>query len=50
MPFSGNAIDYGGCIGVECVWTERERCNEVDNLSETIHFRDFFHATSSRIE
>jgi sugar phosphate isomerase/epimerase len=52
--FSENVIDYGrilqvmeqtgygGVIGIEYVWTEWEHCNEVDNLSETILFRDFF--------
>ncbi len=33
---------YRGYLGIEYVWTEWERCNEVDNLSETIRFRDFF--------
>ena len=33
---------YAGYIGIEYVWMEWERCNEVDNLSETILFRDFF--------
>ena len=33
---------YRGYIGIEYVWTEWEHCNEVDNLSETIRFRDFF--------
>ncbi|MBI2195146.1 MAG: sugar phosphate isomerase/epimerase [Planctomycetes bacterium] len=33
---------YPGYIGVEYVWTEWQRCNEVDNLSETVLFRDFF--------
>jgi sugar phosphate isomerase/epimerase len=33
---------YQGYVGIEYVWTEWERCNEVDNLSETIRFRDFF--------
>jgi sugar phosphate isomerase/epimerase len=48
-----NTIDYGrivkkmkqtgysGYIGIEYVWTEWERCNEVDNLSETIRLRNF---------
>jgi sugar phosphate isomerase/epimerase len=36
------SIGYRGHIGIEYVWTEWERCNEVDNLSETIQFRDFF--------
>ena len=35
---------YGSYIGIEYVWTEWEHCNEVDNLSETILFRDFFQA------
>ncbi len=57
--FKDNVIDYGrildvmrdvgyaGYIGVEYVWTEWERCNEVDNLSETILFRDFFRSRLS---
>jgi sugar phosphate isomerase/epimerase len=52
--FKENVIDYGrvlqvmaatgyaGFIGVEYVWIDWEHCNEVDNLSETILFRDFF--------
>lgn len=36
-----NATGYRGCIGVEYVWIDWEHCNEVDNLSETILFRDF---------
>ena len=31
---------YSGFVCVEYVWTEWERCNEVDNLSETIQMRD----------
>ena len=31
---------YKGWLGLEYVWTEWERCNESDNLSETIRFRD----------
>ena len=42
----GSASDgptgYAGYIGVEYVWIDWEHCNEVDNLSETILFRDFF--------
>ncbi len=34
--------DYPGYVGIEYVWTDWEHCNEVDNLSETILFRDFF--------
>jgi len=33
--------DYSGYVGVEYVWIDWEHCNEVDNLSETILFRDF---------
>jgi sugar phosphate isomerase/epimerase len=36
------ASDYRGWIGIEYVWTDWERCNESDNLSETVQFRDFF--------
>jgi sugar phosphate isomerase/epimerase len=32
--------NYPGFVGIEYVWTEWERCNEVDNLCETIRFRD----------
>jgi hypothetical protein len=52
--FDDNAIDYkrvfkimrqtgySGWIGIEYVWIDWEHCNECDNLSETIRFRDFF--------
>jgi sugar phosphate isomerase/epimerase len=33
---------YAGWIGIEYVWIDWEHCNECDNLSETIRFRDFF--------
>lgn len=33
--------DYDGYLGVEYVWIDWEHCNEVDNVSETILFRDF---------
>jgi sugar phosphate isomerase/epimerase len=51
--FKDSAIDYRGVVaemqrtgytgwlGVEYVWIDWEHCNEVDNLSETILFRDF---------
>ncbi len=51
--FAQNAIDYervyhamraagyAGWIGIEYVWIDWEHCNECDNLSETIQFRDF---------
>ncbi len=32
---------YGGYLGVEYVWIDWEHCNEVDNVSETILYRDF---------
>jgi sugar phosphate isomerase/epimerase len=56
-----NAIDYRrilrvmkqtgylGYIGVEYVWTEWQRCNEVDNLSETILWRDFLRKEMERL-
>ncbi|HEX4143399.1 MAG TPA: sugar phosphate isomerase/epimerase family protein [Pirellulales bacterium] len=56
--FKENAIDYRrvvqvmksngyrGFLGIEYVWTEWEHCNEVDNLSETILWRDFFQSLS----
>jgi sugar phosphate isomerase/epimerase len=33
---------YKGWIGLEYVWMDWEGCNQHDNLSETILFRDFF--------
>jgi sugar phosphate isomerase/epimerase len=38
---------YGGYIGIEYVWIDWEHCNEVDNLSETILFRDLFRSLFS---
>lgn len=35
-------MNYAGWIGVEYIWIDWERCNECDNLSETILFRNFF--------
>ncbi len=55
-PFAANTIDYArvvellracgyrGYLGVEYVWIDWEHCNEVDNLSETILWRDFLRA------
>jgi sugar phosphate isomerase/epimerase len=40
---------YKGYIGVEYVWTEWQHCNEVDNLSETILWRDFLRKEMKRI-
>jgi len=54
--FADNVIDYGhvaetmrdvgyaGYVCVEYVWMDWEHCNEVDNLSETVLFRDFLRA------
>jgi sugar phosphate isomerase/epimerase len=39
---------YSGYIAMEYVWQEWERCNESDNLSETIRFRDFFRGLDKR--
>jgi sugar phosphate isomerase/epimerase len=51
--FKDNAIDYArvlnamrennyrGFLGIEYVWIDWEHCNESDNLSETVLFRDF---------
>jgi len=51
--FKDNVIDYDrivtmlqsrgyiGWLGVEYVWIDWERCNECDNLSETILYRDY---------
>jgi sugar phosphate isomerase/epimerase len=36
-----DALKYGGYLGIEYVWIDWEHCNESDNLSETILFRDF---------
>lgn len=52
-PFSENAVDfarilrtmakegYSGYICLEYVWSEWMRCNEVDNVSETVLLRDY---------
>ena len=34
------AAGYGGYLAVEYVWIDWERCNECDNVSETIMLRD----------
>ena len=38
---------YRGWLGIEYVWIDWEHCNECDNLSETILFRDFVRRTLS---
>lgn len=35
------ATGYNGYLGIEYVWIDWEHCNESDNLSETILFRDY---------
>jgi sugar phosphate isomerase/epimerase len=35
---------YQGWLGVEYVWIDWQHCNEVDNLCETILYRDFLRA------
>jgi len=40
---------YEGYLGVEYVWIDWEHCNEVDNLSEAIQFRDFLRAKMARL-
>ena len=41
-----DAADYQGWVGVEYVWQDWERNNEVDNVSETILMRDFLLANT----
>ncbi len=36
------AARYQGWLGIEYVYIDWEHCNENDNLSETIRFRDYF--------
>ncbi len=38
------ASGYTGYLGIEYVWIDWEHCNESDNISETIQFRDFLRA------
>ena len=35
---------YEGWLGIEYVWIDWEHCNECDNLSETILYRDCLRA------
>lgn len=39
--------NYRGWLGIEYVWIDWEHCNECDNLSETILFRDLFRSHES---
>jgi sugar phosphate isomerase/epimerase len=43
-----NNIDYPGFIVLEYVWTEWMRCNEVDNITETIVLRDLLRAAQQQ--
>ena len=36
-----NETGYRGYLGIEYVWIDWEHCNESDNVSETVQFRDF---------
>ena len=36
------ATGYRGWIGIEYTWIDWEHCNECDNVSEVVRFRDFF--------
>ena len=38
--------EYAGWHAVEYVWSDWEHCNECDNVSETILFRDFIRGHS----
>ncbi|MFO0887849.1 MAG: sugar phosphate isomerase/epimerase family protein [Isosphaeraceae bacterium] len=40
-------LNYRGWLGVEYVWIDWEHCNECDNVSETILFRDFLRSLST---
>jgi sugar phosphate isomerase/epimerase len=58
VAFKDNVIDYrrmvhllaqrnyGGWLGVEYVWIDWEQCNECDNLSETVLFRDYLRSVA----
>ena len=39
-----DSTGYQGWLGIEYVWIDWEHCNECDNLSETILFRNFFNS------
>ncbi len=36
------AQNYRGWVGIEYIWIDWEQCNECDNVSETVQFRDLF--------
>ena len=43
-----NDTGYSGYVGIEYVWIDWEHCNECDNISETIQFRDLFKSLSAK--
>jgi len=45
-----HANKYKGYVGIEYVWIDWEHCNEVDNLMETIQFRDFLRAAGKKLK
>ena len=45
-----NRHEYSGWIAVEYTWIEWERCNEVDNLSETILLKNLLRAAQNEYE
>ena len=59
-PFKDNVIDYGrvldrmkeigygGWFGIEYVWVDWEHCNECDNVSETVLFRDHLRSLAGK--
>ena len=44
-----SSAGYGGYLGIEYVWIDWQHCNESDNLSETILFRDYFRSQIKRV-
>lgn len=43
-------VNYNGWVGLEFIWVDWERCNEIDNLSETILLRDFFRESYRKLK
>lgn len=41
-------VEYSGYVGVEYIWIDWEHCNEVDNVAETVLFRDFLREQNNR--
>lgn len=44
------ATGYRGWTGIEYVWVDWEQCNESDNLSETIQYRDFLRERADALQ